>query len=156
MDEILANENFGYWILYTDFEKDALKALLTYRDRNFIEVGFDDIKGSTDGRRLRVHSTDAVYGRLFLQFCSQILRTELRTMAESLGKETRKYATSPKDMLYRVRSLTKIRYKGKYKDQHVTLSKGQRLILSDIGISLDIDSDNDAADTETLINSDHV
>lgn len=155
MDEILANENFGYWILYTDFEKDAVQALLTYRDRNFIEVGFDDMKGSTDGRRLRVHSTDAVYGRLFLQFCSQILRTELRTMTETFRKETRKYATSPKDMLYRMRSLTKIRYKGRYKDQYVTLSKGQRLILEDIGIDLDLNSDSDTADTEALINSDH-
>ena len=156
MDEILANENFGYWILYTDLEKDAVQALLTYRDRNFIEVGFDDIKGSTDGKRLRVHSRDAVYGRLFIQFCSQVLRTELRSMADSLKKETRKYATSPHTLLDRMRSLTKIRYKGKYQDQYVTLSKGQRLILSDIGIVLDFNTDNDAADTEALINSDHI
>ena len=76
-------------------------------------------------------------------------------MTETFRKETRKYATSPKDMLYRMRSLTKIRYKGRYKDQYVTLSKGQRLILEDIGIDLDLNSDSDTADTEALINSDH-
>lgn len=153
MDKVLSKENFGYWILYTDLEKDAVQALLTYRDRNFIEVGFDDIKNSLDGRRLRVHSTEAVYGRLFIQFCAQILRTELRTMTASFSKETRKYAANPTDLLDRVRSITKIRYMGKHKDQIVALSKGQRLILGDLGLELDIRSDKKSAGSKTSVKS---
>jgi len=147
MSDILDKASFGYWILYTDFEKDAVKALLTYRDRNFIEVGFDDMKGATDGKRLRVQSSNAVYGRLFIQFCAQILRTELRTMSASLQKETRKYAASPSSILKRVRSLTMVKYGGRYKDQFVAVSKGQRLIFKDLHIDLDARSDGEDVDT---------
>ena len=59
---VLKETNFGYWVLYTDMEKDAFTALEDYRDRNFIEAGFDDLKGSTDAKRLRVHYDKSVYG----------------------------------------------------------------------------------------------
>ena len=66
---VLKETNFGYWVLYTDMEKDAFTALEDYRDRNFIEAGFDDLKGSTDAKRLRVHHDKSVYGRIFIKFC---------------------------------------------------------------------------------------
>jgi hypothetical protein len=37
----------------------------------------------------------------------------------------------------------------------VTLSNGQRLILADLGIELDIGSDSNDADTSKLIDSDN-
>lgn len=75
-------------------------------------------------------------------------------MSASLKKETRKYAASPASILKRVRSLTKVKYIGRYNDQYVTISKGQRLIFQDLNIDLDARSDNDDADTEKAIEAD--
>lgn len=39
MGDILDKADFGYWILHTDFEKDAVKALLTYRAETSLKLG---------------------------------------------------------------------------------------------------------------------
>ena len=147
--DILKEMNPGYWVLYTDLEKDAFTALEDYRDRNFIEAGFDDLKGSTDAKRLRVHYDKSVYGRIFIQFCAQILRTQLRAGIACFDQETRKYAASPDALLRRVRMYSHVSYKGRYKSQFTTPTKGQRLIFKALGISAE-DPDMDCGKTEEL------
>ena len=70
----------GYWCLYTTSEKDARKAYQEYRERNDIEVLFDDLKNGQDCKRLRVHSPKTMRGRLFVQFIALIVDTKLRQM----------------------------------------------------------------------------
>jgi len=53
---------------------DPLEDLRRYRLRDLIEKLIDGMKHEMDGRRLRVHSTDAMQGRLFVLFISMILR----------------------------------------------------------------------------------
>ena len=127
--------NPGYWVLYTDLEKDAFTALGDYRDRNFIEAGFDDLKGSADAGRLGVRYDRSVYGRMFIQFCSQVLRTQLRAVIAGFDHETRKYAASPDELLRTVRMYSQVSYKGRYRSQFTTLTKGQGLIFKALGIS---------------------
>lgn len=142
--DVLREMNPGYWVLYTDLEKDAFTALGDYRDRNFIEAGFDDLKGSTDAKRLRVHYDKSVYGRIFIQFCAQILRTQLRAGISGFSQETRKYASSPDTLLRRVRMYSQVSYTGRYKSQYTVMTKGQRLIFKALGISAeDPDSDGE-------------
>ena len=148
--DILKEMNFGYWVLYTDMEKDAFSAFDDYRDRNFIEAGFDDLKGSTDAKRLRVHYDKSVYGRIFIQFCAQILRTQLRVATSGFDQETRKYAASPDSLLRRVRMYSKVSYTGRYKSQFTVKTKGQRLIFNALGITED-GPDSDDGRTEELL-----
>jgi len=53
---------------------DPLEDLRRYRLRDLIEKIIDGMKHEMDGRRLRVHSTEAMQGRLFVMFLSMILR----------------------------------------------------------------------------------
>jgi hypothetical protein len=133
---VLSEQDFGYWVLYTDMEKDWLKALDDYRDRGFIEAGFDDLKGATDAKRLRVHYTKSVYGRIFIQFIAQILRTYLREKALAFDSETKKFTSSPSSALKRVRSFSLVKYSGHYKAQFTQPTKGQRLIFKALGIDV--------------------
>lgn len=151
LPELLAEANFGYWVLYTDMEKDAMDALADYRDRGYIESGFDDLKGATDARRLRVHSGKAVYGRLFLQFVAQILRAELRQELASFPAEAKKYAYSVGSLLSRVRSYSLVAYSGRYKPQYCTLTKGQKLIFKALGIAVADDEPDEEIATEALV-----
>lgn len=152
LTEILDEKIFGYWVLYTDMEKDAIQALIMYRDRTYIESGFDDLKGATDMKRLRSKKTESVYGRLFIQFCAQVLRTVLRNKIRSFDAETKKYASSPDTLLKRVKSYSKVKFSGKYKAQYSAPTKGQRLIFKELEIDFD-DSIPDVGDaTETELN----
>lgn len=147
---ILAGMNFGYWVLYTDMEKDAFTALDDYRDRAFIEAGFDDLKGATDAKRLRVHHGKSVNGRLFMQFCAQVLRTSLRNSIAGFPSEAKKYASSVDALLARVRSYSKVTYKGRYGSQYTVMTKGQKLIFAALGIA-DCEQEEEEDGTETLL-----
>lgn len=150
LSDILREKDFGYWVLYTDMEKDAFKALADYRDRNFIEAGFDDLKGSTDAKRLRVHHDRSVHGRIFLQFCAQILRTQIRSEISGFDQETRKYASNPDSLLSRVRMYSKVSYTGRYRSQYTVMTKGQRLIFKALKIHEEA-ADTDENRTEELL-----
>ncbi len=149
LTKILDEKIFGYWVLYTDMEKDAIKALIMYRERTFIESGFDDLKGATDCRRLRTRKIESVYGRIFIQFCAQILRTVLRNKIRSFDAETKKYASSPDTLLKRVKSYSKVKFSGKYKPQYSAPTKGQRLIFKALGIDFQDSSTDDGDTSET-------
>ena len=146
LSDILSENLFGYWVLYTDMEKNGVKALPMYKERTCIEAGFDDFKGATDMKRLRNHKTKSVYGRIFIQFCAQILRTELRNDIRSFDAETKKYASAPDTLLKRVKSYSKVKFSGKYKSQYSAPTKGQRLIFKALGIDVG-GTDDDAEDS---------
>jgi len=120
---------FGYWCIYTNAEKDAKAALECYRERNDIEVLFDDLKNQLDCERLRVHSSTAMYGRLLIQFVALTLLTWIRKMIEERGTSFNKYATSYRDVLRRVTSFAKVSFTGTYKPIYSTQTKGARLIF---------------------------
>ena len=127
-------------------EKNGVKALPMYKERTCIEAGFDDFKGATDMKRLRNHKTKSVYGRIFIQFCAQILRTELRNDIRSFDAETKKYASAPDALLKRVKSYSKVKFSGKYKSQYSAPTKGQRLIFK--ALEIDVADADDGSGTE--------
>jgi transposase len=120
---------FGYWCIYTNAEKDAKTALENYRERNGIEVLFDDLKNELDCERLRVHSSRAMYGRLFIQFIALILLSAIRQVIMEKGEPFSKYATSYRAVLRRVSSFSKVEFEGKYKPLYSTPTKGASLIF---------------------------
>lgn len=127
------NKYAGFFTIMTTKKMDALDALQTYRGKDCIEKVFDDLKNTLDMKRLRIHSSDQMASRLFVQFISLILRCGIqKTMRET--KMSEKY--SPVLLLEELESLTKIHYAGKYKDIVSEVTKVQRDILEAFGINV--------------------
>ncbi len=104
----------GFQALLTNGIKDPLEALRVYRNKDQVEKCFDDLKNQLDMKRLRMHSSEAVDGRLFVQFIALIYMSSLR-------REMRKSCLIEQ---YTVRELL----------QEVT--KPQRQILRELDIAL--------------------
>ncbi len=123
----------GHWILLSTGEKDAAKALAHYRQRNNIELHFDDMKNTLDCKRIRVHSEQVMQGRIFINFLALIVINELKRCIAAIPAKERKY-WNQKVMLNKVATYSRIQYRGKYKDVYSMPTKAQRLIFDLLGI----------------------
>ena len=72
-----ALDRMGKLILLSNFRTTAREAISLYRRKDAIEKYFDKMKNDLDVRRLRVHSREAMEGRLFVCFISLILYSSL-------------------------------------------------------------------------------
>jgi transposase len=121
----------GFFAILTTKKMDALEALTIYRNKDVVEKTFDDLKNALDMKRLRIHSSGRMAGRVFVQFIALILFSQImKTMREK--KLSGRY--SPKLLLGELESLTKIHYTGKYNDIITEVSKAQREILEAFSI----------------------
>jgi len=68
----------GWFVLISNDVKDPVKALEIYRLKDTAEKAFDDLKNDLDCKRLRIHSTQAMEGRLFIQFIALILSAKIK------------------------------------------------------------------------------
>jgi len=68
----------GWFVMITNDIKDPVRALETYRLKDTAEKAFDDLKNDLDCRRLRIHSAQAMDGRLFIQFVALILSSRIK------------------------------------------------------------------------------
>jgi len=118
----------GYWVLLSTNEKDTTKALLQYRQRNNIELHFDDMKNLMDCNRLRVHSAEVMQGRIFINFLTLIVVNELKRFIALIPAKERKYWNS-KEILNKVTTYSRIHYRGKYNDVFSVPTKSQRIIF---------------------------
>jgi transposase len=110
---------------------DALETLQIYRNKDVVEKCFDDLKNQLDLKRLRIHSSQRMSARIFVQFIALIFMSRIQmTMRESTLSE--RY--SPRLLLEEMESLTRIHYTGKYKDITSEVSESQREILEAFSI----------------------
>lgn len=73
----------GWVVLISNDIADALQAMSIYRDKDVVEKSFLRLKNSIDLGRLRVHSDNAMQGKLFVGFLASILMAEInKTMVE--------------------------------------------------------------------------
>ena len=104
-----------------------------YRDKDVVEKCFDDLKNQLDMKRLRMHSSATVDGRLFVQFIALIYMSALRReMRKSILIE--RYTV--RELLQEMDTLTKVKYSGKYGHILTEITKPQREILKDLNIAL--------------------
>ena len=82
----------GFFALVSNSEKDAFECLKKYRKRETIEFFFESGKQRADGTRPRVWHTDALRGRMFVQFITlcyyEYFLDMIRNMKEKLGVKT--------------------------------------------------------------------
>lgn len=117
-----------YWVLMSTSEKDTRKALLAYRDRNDVEVSFDDVKNAEDMRRMRNHNEKTIKGKMFVVFIALILLTKLRMEVQKVEPKERHY-WSERDFLEKVDTYTRIHFENKYKDVYTIPTAAQRDIF---------------------------
>jgi transposase len=121
----------GFQAILTNIIKDPVKALQVYRDKDVVEKCFDDLKNQLDMKRLRIHGSNAMDGRLFVQFVALILTSALRN---EMRKADLLQRYTVYEMLQEMETLAKVTYTGKYGYVITELTKPQREILNAIGI----------------------
>lgn len=84
-------------------------------------------------KRLRMHSSATVDGRLFVQFIALIYMSALREEMRKSGLIER---YTVRELLQEMETLTKVKYSGKYGHILTELTKPQREILQGMNIPL--------------------
>ena len=125
------NRYSGFQVLLTNSIKNPVEALQIYRDKDVVEKSFDDLKNQLDMKRLRMHSSATVDGRLFVQFIALIYMSALRREMRRSSLIER-YTT--RELLQEMETLTKVKYSGKYGHILTEVTKSQREILKGLNI----------------------
>lgn len=123
----------GFQAILSNSIKDPVEALQVYRDKDVVEKCFDDLKNQLDMKRLRMHSSASVNGRLFVQFIALIYMSALRKEMRESGL-IKQYTV--RELLQEMETLTKIKYSGKYGHIITEMTKPQREILGCLNIEL--------------------
>jgi transposase len=108
--------------------------LYVYRNKDVVEKCFDDLKNQLDMKRLRMHSSQTVEAKLFIQFIALIYTSALRNAIKSTDLDG-KYTV--RELLNEMSNITKITYSGKYGSIITEISKSQREIVQALQISID-------------------
>lgn len=127
--------NSCYWVLISisTSAKTAEEALEQYRERNGVELYFDDEKNLLDLRRLKNHNEQTIKGKIFVTFISLIILARLRKMVDQIDKKKRRH-WSEQDMLRKVETYARVHFEGKYKDVYSTPTAAQRFVFDFLGI----------------------
>lgn len=129
------NRYAGFQALLTNSIKNPTESLQIYRDKDVVEKCFDDLKNQLDMKRLRMHSSATVDGRLFVQFIALIYMSALRKEMRKSGL-IKRYTV--RELLQEMETLTKVKYSGKYGHILTQVTKPQREILQGLNIELPI------------------
>jgi transposase len=128
------NKYAGYICFLTNDRtiETASGALTEYSTRDYIEKDFDEMKNNLDMKRIRVQTDARMKSRLFIQFIAEIFMREVRICIRSskiCKKLTRKQVFS------HIKTIYKVKFRGRYKDVYPELSKQQRDILEALNVS---------------------
>jgi len=123
----------GFFCLLSNKIKDATEALTVYRNKDVVENCFDDLKNHLDMKRLRVHSSKTMDGRLFLQFLALIYVSSIRI--EIQKDEKLKYLTV-REVMEQMETLVKVKYSNRYGQVFTEVTPLQRRIMDVFEIKL--------------------
>lgn len=71
-------KNFGYFALLSNETIDSITALRIYREKDFVEKAFGNLKEKLGGRRMLVSSEQSLEGKLFVQFVALIFLSYIK------------------------------------------------------------------------------
>jgi transposase len=134
-EEIQKHRNIyaGFFCILSTVIKDPIEALHTYRTREVVESGFDDMKNQLDMKRLRIHSSSAMDARIFLQFLALIFICRIRNTIRP-NRKLRNYTI--REIMELMETLVQIKYSGKYGQLYTETGPTQRKILDAFGVDL--------------------
>jgi transposase len=108
-NEAIQNElkHEGYIVILSNDLKNIKEVLYTYRTKDVVEKAFDNIKNELDIKRLKVHTTTSLKGKIFIAFIALIINTMIfKTLVEQ--KLQSRFST--KDIIKEVEKIHKIRF----------------------------------------------
>ena len=123
----------GFFCILSNTIKSPAEALSIYRNKDVVENCFDDLKNHLDMKRLRVHSSQNMDSRLFLQFLALIYVSSIRATIQDDPKL--KLFTVAK-VMEEMETLVKIKYSGRYGSVFTETAPVQRRIMELFGIAL--------------------
>ena len=123
----------GFFCILSNTIKSPAEALSIYRNKDVVENCFDDLKNHLDMKRLRVHSSQNMDSRWFLQFLALIYVSSIRATIQDDPKL--KLFTVAK-VMEEMETLVKIKYSGRYGSVFTETAPVQRRIMELFGIAL--------------------
>lgn len=135
-DAVQAHRNryAGFFALFSNEIKDPILALETYRNKDVVENCFDDLKNQLDMKRLRVHHSTTMDGRIFLQFVALIYISAIRKKIK--GNPSLAHYTV-RELMEEMDTLSKITYTGRYGSVFTESTKMQKEIAHIFGLDLE-------------------
>ena len=123
----------GFFCILTNVKTDSGELLDIYRRKEVVENCFDDLKNGLDMKRLRIHSSEAMDSRLFIQFIALSLMSSMRmTAKESVDL---RYLTV-RDIMEAMESVVQITYSGRYGSTISETAPLQQKIIAAFGLDL--------------------
>lgn len=123
----------GWLVLATNDVKDPVEALEIYRMKDTIEKHFDDLKNDLDMKRLRIHSSAAMDGRLFIQYIALILSSQIKNIMNEAGWFK---SHNMQEVIDEMKSLRVVSVEGKRKPIYTTTTVFQREIIELFGLNI--------------------
>jgi transposase len=123
----------GFFCILSTSIKDPMEALHTYRRREVVESGFDDMKNQLDMKRLRIHSSSAMDARIFLQFLALVFVCRIR---ETIRHDKELRHCTVREVMELMEPLVRIKYSGRYGQLYTETGPMQRKIIEAFGVSL--------------------
>lgn len=79
IDEVIEKELLyeGYMVVISNDLKEVNDVFYTYRRKDVVEKAFDNLKNDLDVKRLKVHNTRSLKGKMFIAFLALILKTSI-------------------------------------------------------------------------------
>jgi len=124
---------FGYFVIATnDYKIEKEEILFNYRNKDQVEKVFDSLKNEINEQRLRVHSQYNADAKLFFNFITLILYSEIINV---MRKEKLFKSHTVKEMLFAMKNIK--RTTTKEEDIISEISKKQRKIFNAFKIDLE-------------------
>lgn len=118
--------SIGWFVLATNDIKDSVRALEIYRMKDAVEKHFDDLKNDLDMKRLRIHSSAAMDGRLFIQYIALILSSQIKNIMNEAGWFK---SHNMQEVIDEMKSLRVVTIEGKRKKIYTTMTSFQKEIV---------------------------
>jgi hypothetical protein len=124
----------GYFCILTNVKTDSAELFDIYRRKEIVENCFDDLKNGLDMRRLRIHSSDAMDSRLFIQFLALTLISSIRMVAK---KSTDLRYMTVREIMEAMESIVRITYSRRYGCAISEIGPLQKKIIASFGLVMD-------------------
>lgn len=124
----------GFFCIMTNVKMESNEVLEIYRRKDIVENCFDDLKNGLDMKRLRIHSSEAMDSRIFIQFLALILISKLRVIAKQ--NKDLKYMTI-REIMEAMETVVRITYSGRYGSAISETGPLQRSIIEIFGLVLE-------------------
>ncbi len=118
--------SIGWFVLATNDIKDSVRALEIYRMKDAVEKHFDDLKNDLDMKRLRIHSSAGMDGRLFIQYIALILSSQIKNIMNEAGWFK---SHNMQEVIDEMKSLRVVTIEGKRKKIYTTMTSFQKEIV---------------------------